>query len=215
MFDRSVATLVQSWVYLATGSPEAEMIETDGAAITIWIARAPPNGLVGTSAVPKTEVGGLRLVALAEVSTGTPGVPGAEFATRSVGVAYEETAICTMTRAFADAGGAELDPYGAVVVAAVGFEHPGPSPADRGLASPALPIYVFQVASGITAIEEFLRFARPPALADRSGVLLRSDDQLGIRSGGWCRDQRDSAHDDCEVPVPSPGNHNGSPPWFI
>lgn len=37
LFDRSVATLVQSWAYLATGSPGAEVIETDGAATAIFI----------------------------------------------------------------------------------------------------------------------------------------------------------------------------------
>ena len=37
LFDRSVATLVQSWAYLATGSPGAEVIETDGATIAIFI----------------------------------------------------------------------------------------------------------------------------------------------------------------------------------
>lgn len=37
LFDRSVATLVQSWVYLATGSPGAEVIEADGAAIAVFL----------------------------------------------------------------------------------------------------------------------------------------------------------------------------------
>jgi GNAT superfamily N-acetyltransferase len=37
LFDRSVATLVQSWLYLASGSPGAEVIETDGAAIAIFV----------------------------------------------------------------------------------------------------------------------------------------------------------------------------------
>ena len=38
LFDRSVATLVQSWVYLATGSPGAEVIEIkDGTAIAIFV----------------------------------------------------------------------------------------------------------------------------------------------------------------------------------
>jgi ribosomal protein S18 acetylase RimI-like enzyme len=40
LFDRSVATLVQSWAYLATGSPGAEVIETDGAATAIFV-RSP------------------------------------------------------------------------------------------------------------------------------------------------------------------------------
>lgn len=37
LFDRSVSTLVQSWRYLAAGSPGAEVIETDGAAIAIFV----------------------------------------------------------------------------------------------------------------------------------------------------------------------------------
>jgi ribosomal protein S18 acetylase RimI-like enzyme len=37
LFDRSVATLVQSWRYLASGSPGAEVIETDGAAIAVFV----------------------------------------------------------------------------------------------------------------------------------------------------------------------------------
>ncbi len=37
LFDRSVATLVQSWAYLAAGSPGAEVIETDGAAIATFV----------------------------------------------------------------------------------------------------------------------------------------------------------------------------------
>lgn len=37
LFDRSLATLVQSWLYLAGGSPGAEVIETDGAAIAVFV----------------------------------------------------------------------------------------------------------------------------------------------------------------------------------
>ncbi len=37
LFDRSLMTLVQSWQYLASGSPGAEMIEVDGAAIAIFV----------------------------------------------------------------------------------------------------------------------------------------------------------------------------------
>lgn len=40
LFDRSVATLVQSWIYLATGSPGAEVVEVEGAAIAIFV-RSP------------------------------------------------------------------------------------------------------------------------------------------------------------------------------
>ncbi len=36
LFDRSVATLVASWGYLASGSPGAEVVETDGAAIAAF-----------------------------------------------------------------------------------------------------------------------------------------------------------------------------------
>lgn len=41
LFDGSLATLVQSWAYLATGSQGAEVIETDGAAIAIFVH--PPD----------------------------------------------------------------------------------------------------------------------------------------------------------------------------
>jgi GNAT superfamily N-acetyltransferase len=41
LFDRSVATLVQSWLYLAGGSPGAEVIETEGAAIAVFVH--PPD----------------------------------------------------------------------------------------------------------------------------------------------------------------------------
>jgi len=37
LFDRPLATLVQSWLYLASGSPGAEVIETDGAAIATFV----------------------------------------------------------------------------------------------------------------------------------------------------------------------------------
>jgi hypothetical protein len=37
LFDRSLATLVQSWLYLASGSPDAEVIETDGTAIATFV----------------------------------------------------------------------------------------------------------------------------------------------------------------------------------
>ncbi len=37
LFDRSVATLVRSWAYLATGSPGAEVVEIDEAAIAIFL----------------------------------------------------------------------------------------------------------------------------------------------------------------------------------
>ena len=37
LFDRSVATLVRSWAYLATGSPGAEVIEADGAATAVFV----------------------------------------------------------------------------------------------------------------------------------------------------------------------------------
>jgi hypothetical protein len=37
LFDRSLATLIQSWLYLAGGSPGAEVIETDGAAIATFV----------------------------------------------------------------------------------------------------------------------------------------------------------------------------------
>jgi GNAT superfamily N-acetyltransferase len=37
LFDRSIATLIQSWLYLASGSPGAEVIETESAAIAIFV----------------------------------------------------------------------------------------------------------------------------------------------------------------------------------
>jgi GNAT superfamily N-acetyltransferase len=37
LFDRSVATLVQSWIYLATGSPGAVVVETADAAIATFV----------------------------------------------------------------------------------------------------------------------------------------------------------------------------------
>ncbi len=37
LFDRSLATLVQSWLYLASGSPGAEVIEAEGAAIAVFV----------------------------------------------------------------------------------------------------------------------------------------------------------------------------------
>lgn len=37
LFDRSVATLARSWMYLADGSPGAEVIETDGALIAAFV----------------------------------------------------------------------------------------------------------------------------------------------------------------------------------
>ncbi|HWA54488.1 MAG TPA: GNAT family N-acetyltransferase [Solirubrobacterales bacterium] len=37
LFDRSLATLVESWRYLAGGSPGAEVTETDGAAIAVFV----------------------------------------------------------------------------------------------------------------------------------------------------------------------------------
>jgi GNAT superfamily N-acetyltransferase len=37
LFDRSVATLVRSWAYLAAGSPGAKVIEADDAAIAVFV----------------------------------------------------------------------------------------------------------------------------------------------------------------------------------
>jgi GNAT superfamily N-acetyltransferase len=48
LFDRSVATLVESWRYLATGSPGAELIETDGAAIAAFV-RPPDSGFLNNA----------------------------------------------------------------------------------------------------------------------------------------------------------------------
>ena len=39
LFDRSVATLVESWAYLASGSPGAGVTRIDGAAIAVFVRR--------------------------------------------------------------------------------------------------------------------------------------------------------------------------------
>jgi GNAT superfamily N-acetyltransferase len=48
LFDRSVATLVQSWKYLAAGSPGAEVIETDQAAIAAFV-NPPDSGFLNNT----------------------------------------------------------------------------------------------------------------------------------------------------------------------
>jgi hypothetical protein len=37
LFERSVATLIESWVYLASGSPGAELRRAEGAAIAAFV----------------------------------------------------------------------------------------------------------------------------------------------------------------------------------
>jgi hypothetical protein len=48
LFDRSVATLVHSWRYLATGSPGAEVLESDGVAIAIFV-HAPDSDFLNNA----------------------------------------------------------------------------------------------------------------------------------------------------------------------
>ncbi len=55
LFDRSVATLVQSWLYLASGSPGAEVIEADGAAIAIF-AHSPDREFLNNAVLPRDVV---------------------------------------------------------------------------------------------------------------------------------------------------------------
>lgn len=38
LFDRSVETLVESWAYLASGSPGAEVLRVDGAGVAVFVA---------------------------------------------------------------------------------------------------------------------------------------------------------------------------------
>jgi ribosomal protein S18 acetylase RimI-like enzyme len=51
LFERSVATLVQSWRYLASGSPGAEAIEADGAAIAAFV-HEPDREFLNNSLLP-------------------------------------------------------------------------------------------------------------------------------------------------------------------
>jgi ribosomal protein S18 acetylase RimI-like enzyme len=52
LFDRSVATLVQSWAYLATGSPGAEVIEVDSAATAIFV-NSPEREFLNNAVLPR------------------------------------------------------------------------------------------------------------------------------------------------------------------
>lgn len=46
--ERSVATLVESWAYLASGSPGAELVKSDGAAIAAFI-RSPDREVLNNA----------------------------------------------------------------------------------------------------------------------------------------------------------------------
>jgi GNAT superfamily N-acetyltransferase len=52
LFDRSVATLVRSWAYLATGSPGAEVIELDGAVIAAFV-HPPERGFLNNTVLSR------------------------------------------------------------------------------------------------------------------------------------------------------------------
>jgi GNAT superfamily N-acetyltransferase len=57
LFNRSLATLVESWRYLADGSPGAEVIESDGAAIAVFVHS--PDGEFFNNAVLAPGIGDL------------------------------------------------------------------------------------------------------------------------------------------------------------
>jgi len=52
LFDRSVVTLVQSWIYLAAGSPGAEVVEAEGAAIAIFV-RSPDREVLNNAVLTR------------------------------------------------------------------------------------------------------------------------------------------------------------------
>jgi GNAT superfamily N-acetyltransferase len=52
LFDRSVSTLVRSWVYLASGSPGAEVTESDGATIAVFI-HSPDREFLNNTVLPR------------------------------------------------------------------------------------------------------------------------------------------------------------------
>ena len=52
LFDRSVATLVRSWIYLASGSPGAEVIESGGAAIAVFV-HSPDSEFLNNTVLPR------------------------------------------------------------------------------------------------------------------------------------------------------------------
>jgi GNAT superfamily N-acetyltransferase len=52
LFDRSVATLIRSWVYLASGSPGAEVTESDGAAIAVFV-HSPDREFLNNTVLPR------------------------------------------------------------------------------------------------------------------------------------------------------------------
>jgi GNAT superfamily N-acetyltransferase len=58
LFDRSVATLVQSWVYLALGSPGAEVISAPGATVAAFVH--PPDRKFLNNALIRRGAGGLE-----------------------------------------------------------------------------------------------------------------------------------------------------------
>jgi GNAT superfamily N-acetyltransferase len=52
LFDRSLATLIRSWIYLASGSPGAEVIESDGAAIAVFV-HSPDRDFLNNTVLPR------------------------------------------------------------------------------------------------------------------------------------------------------------------
>lgn len=67
LFDRSVSTLVRSWGYLAAGSPGAEVIETDGAAIAVFVHEPDREFLNNTVLAPGVANLGVALDAVERV----------------------------------------------------------------------------------------------------------------------------------------------------
>lgn len=52
LFERSLATLVRSWAYLASGSPGAELIEAEGVAIAAFV-RAPDREFLNNAVLAR------------------------------------------------------------------------------------------------------------------------------------------------------------------
>ena len=73
LFDRSLATLVQSWVYLAAGSPGAEVIESGGAAIAVFI-HSPDREFLNNTVLPRRVEGAGEIIDAAEEAYRSRGV---------------------------------------------------------------------------------------------------------------------------------------------
>ena len=71
LFARSVATLVQSWVYLAAGSPGAEVIESGGAAIAVFV-HSPDREFLNNTVLPGGVEGAGEIIDAAERCVSEP-----------------------------------------------------------------------------------------------------------------------------------------------